>query len=104
MLPLVALCFCFVTGTPIVSGAPNLVAMFQSMKKNDGVDHMKLSATERHACDQSPQPDTVYELGTYTFYNAKKQEVDNGKFMMLWMKGTGPGYKIACDMFNSNKK
>ena len=81
-----------------------MAAMFQGVK-DSGVDHVKLAATERHACDSTAQPDSIVELGSYTFYSAKDEVLDVGKFMVVWNKaGPSGGYKLAYDMFSSNGK
>ena len=104
MRPVVVLRFS--SDSPIVMGYSNQAGMFQSVK-DSGVHHVKLAVTDRHACDQTPQPDTVFEMGTYHFYSSKDEVVDDGKYLVLWFKsadGAGKGYKIGYDMFSSNRK
>lgn len=78
--------------------------MLQSVRSS-GVDHACLTATERHAGDPSDRPDTVVEMGSYTFYNDSKSVLDKGKYVVVWNrgdKGTDSKYKLAWDMFSSN--
>ena len=83
-----------------MTGHANIVGMFEAVKK--GVDYIKLAATERQACDSTAQPDTVIELGTFTFYTASDAVIDHGKYLVVWQSEGGTGYKMGYDMFSSN--
>ena len=75
--------------------------MFQSLP-GMGVASSALTVRERVACDPSPQPDCVSEMGAYTNRNAAGEVVDAGKYLMLWVRD-GSDYKILYDSFSSDK-
>ena len=88
----------------MISGHPNLVNIFKEIKAK-GVVVSKLTATERLACDPSPEPDCIVEVGAYTFYDAGDKRVDDGKYFLMWTRtADGSGYKQLYDTFSSNIK
>jgi uncharacterized protein (TIGR02246 family) len=47
------------------------------------------------------QGDTAIEVGNYTLTNASGQNLDHGKYMVVWKQEDG-NWKLHRDIFNSN--
>ena len=58
---------------------------------------------ETRTLETSGSGDAVYEVGSYTLYDAKNAILDEGKYIVVWKK-EGKNWLMYRDIWNSNRK
>lgn len=81
-------------GAPLVRGK----AAIEAQLAKDAGGGLKIEIVSLEAPSQG---DTGYNLGTFTFKDAKGAVLDTGKFIELWKRENGE-WKIYADIYNSD--
>ena len=79
----------FVKGREAIQG-------FWQAVQGMGIKKAKLETLEVEDCS-----DTVFEVGQFTLYGADGQQLDQGKYIVIW-KQEASEWKLPRDIFNSS--
>ncbi|GAA4013455.1 hypothetical protein GCM10022408_28150 [Hymenobacter fastidiosus] len=83
------------TGMDTIEGAGGIQTFWQSAMAM-GIKQVKLRTRDIEELD-----DTAIELGTYTLFAAGGQQVDQGKYLVVWKEEAGQ-WKLHQDIWNSS--
>jgi uncharacterized protein (TIGR02246 family) len=83
------------TGADIIQGK-NAIAGFWKSAMEMGIKTVRIEIVE---LDQ--QGDTVIDVGRYSLMSEDGQQLDHGKYLVVW-KREGDGWKMHRDIFNSS--
>ncbi|SHJ67030.1 conserved hypothetical protein [Hymenobacter daecheongensis DSM 21074] len=83
------------TGMDMIQGAAGIQTFWQSAMAM-GIKQVKLKTRDIEELD-----DTAIELGTYTLFAANHQQVDQGKYLVVWKEEAGH-WKLHQDIWNSS--
>jgi uncharacterized protein (TIGR02246 family) len=78
-----------------VTGHQAIQALFQSLM-DMGIAEIRLETAEVEA-----QGDTAFEVSTYALLGREGQELDRGKYIVVWKNEDGQ-WKLHRDIFNSS--
>src|SRR5262249_26617258 len=79
-----------------VTGASAIQSFWQAIM-DMGIKSATLETVEVEADDQS-----AYEVGRYTLFGDNRQLLDQGKYIVLWMREGGQ-WKLHRDIWNSSR-
>jgi uncharacterized protein (TIGR02246 family) len=79
----------------VMSGREAIQAFFQAML-NMGIQGIQLDSTE-----VADHGDTAIEVGRYTLFGEGSQQLDQGKYIVVWKQEAGD-WKLHRDIFNSS--
>jgi len=79
----------FVTGREAIQG-------FWQAVQGMGIKKVKMEIVEVEACG-----DMAYEVSRFTLFGADGQELDKGKYIVIWKQEAGE-WKLHRDIFNSS--
>eukprot|EP01084_Bolivina_argentea_P145385 254829_1 len=79
-------------------GAESVKALFSSVCNEMGIKKIALKSEDTYSMGE----DKAFERGSYNFYNDKGEVMDEGKYIVFWLKEDGQ-FKLHSDMFSSNK-
>ena len=77
------------------AGRQALQAMFQAFM-DMGIKTIELAPVEAEGCG-----DTAFEVGRYTFRDARDRIIDRGKYVVVWKHDAGQ-WRLHRDIFNSS--
>ena len=83
------------TGMNTIQGAAGIQAFWQGAMQL-GVKQVKLKTR-----DVEELEDTAIELGTYTLFDDGGQQMDQGKYLVVWKEEAGH-WKLHQDIWNTN--
>lgn len=83
-------------GAPMQRGANAIRDGFVQMGEQGGVSNIRIETSEVEASG-----DLAYEIGQYTLEGRGGEQVDRGKYLIVW-KREGDNWKIYRDIFNSD--
>jgi len=80
----------------VVTGAPAIQAFWQAIM-DMGIKSATLETVEVEGHGES-----AHEVGNYTLYGDNRQMLDQGKYIVIWMREGGP-WKLHRDIWNSSR-
>jgi uncharacterized protein (TIGR02246 family) len=83
------------TGMDTIRGAEGIQTFWQSAMAM-GIRQVKLKTRDIEELD-----DTAIELGTYTLFAASGQQIDQGKYLVVWKEEAGQ-WKLHQDIWNTS--
>ena len=83
------------TGMNAIEGAAGIQAFWQGAMEM-GIKRVKLDSK-----DVEELADTAIELGNYTLFGANGQQLDQGKYLVVWKEQMGQ-WKLYQDIWNSS--
>ncbi|WP_303310026.1 SgcJ/EcaC family oxidoreductase [Hymenobacter sp. BT730] len=83
------------TGMEPIQGTAGIQAFWQGAMEM-GIKQIKLKTREVEELE-----DTAIELGNYTLFAGNGQQIDQGKYMVVW-KEQGGQWKLHQDIWNTN--
>ncbi|TGE14742.1 YybH family protein [Hymenobacter elongatus] len=83
------------TGLEPIEGAAGIQAFWQGAMAM-GVKQVKLKTRDIEELE-----DTAIELGTYTLFDANRQQMDQGKYLVVWKEQQGQ-WRLHQDIWNTN--
>ena len=83
------------TGMNAIEGAAGIQAFWQGAMEM-GIKRVKLDSK-----DVEELADTAIELGNYTLFGANEQQLDQGKYLVVWKEQMGQ-WKLYQDIWNSS--
>jgi ketosteroid isomerase-like protein len=84
--------------TETVFGRRAIQAFWQAAR-NAGVRRLSVRTVEVSGTGG----DTTYEAGTYGLYDAVGNQIDDGKYVVIWRREGGP-WRLYRDIWNSSRK
>jgi len=87
-------------GMGIQQGTKAIAGLFQGVM-DMGVKSVKLVSSELFAFDSNPSPESIFESGTWTFFDKDGKTMDHGKYIVIFVQ-EGGHYRYLYDMFSSN--
>ena len=85
----------FPTGMEPIHGAAGIEAFWQGAMQM-GVKRVKLTTR-----DMEELAETAIELGTYTLFGADQQQLDQGKYLVVWNEQQGQ-WRLHQDIWNTS--
>jgi uncharacterized protein (TIGR02246 family) len=83
------------TGMDTIKGTAGIQTFWQSAMAM-GIKQVKLKTRDVEELD-----DTAIELGTYTLFAANNQQIDQGKYLVVWKEEEGQ-WKLHQDIWNTS--
>ena len=83
------------TGMNAIEGAAGIQAFWQGAMEM-GIKRVKLDSK-----DIEELADTAIELGNYTLFGANEQQLDQGKYLVVWKEQMGQ-WRLHQDIWNSS--
>jgi uncharacterized protein (TIGR02246 family) len=83
------------TGLDTIQGAAGIQGFWQGAMQQ-GVKQVKLKTRDVEEMD-----DTAIELGTYTLFDQSGQQMDQGKYLVVWKEEAGQ-WKLHQDIWNTS--
>ncbi|GAA3918836.1 SgcJ/EcaC family oxidoreductase [Hymenobacter algoricola] len=83
------------TGMDTIRGAEGIQTFWQSAMAM-GIKQVKLKTRDIEELE-----DTAIELGTYTLFAANSQQIDQGKYLVVWKEEAGQ-WKLHQDIWNTS--
>jgi uncharacterized protein (TIGR02246 family) len=80
----------------VVTGQEAIRALWQAVMDMMGIEGAKLESVEVEG-----HGDTAIEVGKYTLLGGEGQELDHGKYIVIWKHQDGQ-WKLHRDIFNSS--
>ena len=84
------------TGMDTIRGAGSIQTFWQSAMAM-GISKVKLKTRDIEELDG-----TAIELGTYTLFGSNDQQVDQGKYLVVWKEETGQ-WKLHHEIWNTSR-
>lgn len=83
------------TGADFMTGKEEIAAFWK------GAMDMGIKTAKLEIIELDQQGDTVIDVGRYSLMGADGQELDHGKYLVVW-KRVDDGWKMHRDIFNSS--